>query len=136
MQQYLRNRFYVRGWTLLGVFNTLTACLFNRVLVLHKDKLTHRVVSWSIDKGSDHPPMLYRDEDDDEDAPGWLCECGHCHWQEDGLHCDCCGAKPPWGCDCGMCNDPVETEVDPFYDNDGDPDYGDLEEEDDDGSEV
>jgi hypothetical protein len=30
--------------------------------------------------------------------PSWLCHCGH--YQEDGLHCDCCGAEPPWGCPC------------------------------------
>ena len=35
--------------------------------------------------------------------PGWLCRCGH--WQDDGLHCSCCGNEPPWGCDCGFCNE-------------------------------
>jgi len=53
---YLRARFYVRGWTTLGLFNTLTAALCNRVLVLHKDKTTKRVVGFHIGKGTDHLP--------------------------------------------------------------------------------
>lgn len=58
MRAYLRNRFYLRGRTKLGLFNTLTACLFNRVLVLIKDKETQRVLGWRIDKGTEHPPHV------------------------------------------------------------------------------
>lgn len=34
---------------------------------------------------------------------GWLCNCGH--WEDEPLHCSCCGAEPPWGCDCSFCDE-------------------------------
>lgn len=40
---------------------------------------------------------------DNEPDPGWLCYCGH--WQDDWLHCACCGNEPPQGCDCPECED-------------------------------
>ncbi len=55
--EYLRNRFYLRGLTPLGIFNTIAACLCNRVLVLHKDSDTHKVVGWHWGKGTDFPPV-------------------------------------------------------------------------------
>lgn len=56
MRQYLRDRFYVRGWTMLGLFNTLLAFGFNRVLVIHRDSDTQKVIDWHIGKGTDFPP--------------------------------------------------------------------------------
>jgi hypothetical protein len=41
LKSYLRHRFYLRGRTLLV-----------------KDKETHRIVGWRIDRGTDHPPEL------------------------------------------------------------------------------
>jgi hypothetical protein len=35
LRRHLRDRFYVRGWTWLGIFNTLFAALCNRVVVKH-----------------------------------------------------------------------------------------------------
>jgi len=46
---------------------------------------------------------------DNAPYPGWLCYCGH--WQDDGLHCTCCGNEPPQGCDCGFCNDPDDDDL-------------------------
>ena len=53
----VNNRFYFRGFSLLGIFNTITACLCNLVLVLHRDD-TNKVVGWHIDKGTNFPPTL------------------------------------------------------------------------------
>ncbi len=55
-ERELRNRFYLRGLTPLGIFNTLLAWICNRVLVLHKDSSSGKVVGWHIGKGTDHPP--------------------------------------------------------------------------------
>ena len=55
MRDYLANRFYLRGLTWLGLLNTLTACLFNRVLVLHCDPKSRRVIGWHIGKGTQFP---------------------------------------------------------------------------------
>lgn len=57
MKQYIHNRFYVRGRTLLGMFNTLTAFIFNRVLVLHRNTDTGKVIDWHVGKGTDFPPV-------------------------------------------------------------------------------
>lgn len=57
MRQYLRNRFYLRGTTPLGLFNTLLACICNRVLVRHIDSETHKTVRWSVKRGTDFPPV-------------------------------------------------------------------------------
>jgi hypothetical protein len=51
----MSKRFYLRGLTPLGLFNTLTACLFNRVLVLHLEEESLKIVDWHIGKGTDHP---------------------------------------------------------------------------------
>lgn len=56
-KQYVRNRFYVRGLTPLGIFNTLMAFISNHVLVLHRDTDTGKVVDWHVGKGTDFPPM-------------------------------------------------------------------------------
>lgn len=39
------NRYYIRGWTPLGLFNTITACVFNRVLVKVID---HQAAGWDM----------------------------------------------------------------------------------------
>jgi len=49
-----KNRCYLRGFTLLGLFNTLIGCLINRVLVRCID-LDSRKVSWRWDKATNHP---------------------------------------------------------------------------------
>jgi hypothetical protein len=54
MMSYLKNRFYIRGWTPLGVFNTILAFICNRVVVLHKER--GKVVGWHIGRGTDFPP--------------------------------------------------------------------------------
>lgn len=53
---YCANRFYLRGTSPLGIFNTVFAFLFNRVLILHVDKDTNKVVKRSIAKGTRFPP--------------------------------------------------------------------------------
>ena len=55
MRQYIRNRFYVRGLTWLGILNTLMAWVFNRVLVLHIGSSTGRKVGWHFGGGTDYP---------------------------------------------------------------------------------
>ena len=57
MLKYLQSRFYVRGLSLLGLFNTFTSAIANRVLVLHKDDETGKIVGWHIAKGTDFPPV-------------------------------------------------------------------------------
>lgn len=54
MRKYLKDRFYIRGWSVLGLFNTVTACLCNRVLVLHVEP-DGAVFDWHIDKGTNFP---------------------------------------------------------------------------------
>jgi len=55
MKTYLRNRFYLRGTSPLGLFNTVTGALFNRVLVklINAANFTE---GWCIRKGTDFPP--------------------------------------------------------------------------------
>jgi len=53
--EYLKNRFYIRGLTPLGIFNTITGCIFNRVVVLHKDR-DGVILDWHIGRGTDFPP--------------------------------------------------------------------------------
>ena len=55
-REYFRNRFYIRGSSALGLFNTVLGCLCNRVVIWHIDDTGH-VVRWSIGKASDFPPM-------------------------------------------------------------------------------
>lgn len=54
---YVRNRFYLRGWTPLGLINTLTGCLFNRVLVKHMNN-EGKIIKWTIGVGTDFPRSL------------------------------------------------------------------------------
>lgn len=39
----MKNRCYLRGTTLMGLFNTVTGCIFNRVLVAQVDVKTEKV---------------------------------------------------------------------------------------------
>lgn len=55
MNKYLRNRFYLRGATPLGLLNTLLAGLFNRVLVRCVDKDTGKTIHWFWGRGTDFP---------------------------------------------------------------------------------
>lgn len=57
MRQYFRNRFYFRGLSWLGLLNTVTAVLANRVIVVHRDSQSLRIVGWHIAKGTEFPPM-------------------------------------------------------------------------------
>lgn len=54
-RQYIANRFYLRGLTPLGILNTVTGFLFNRVLVRGIDSSTN-AVAWWWDKATNHPP--------------------------------------------------------------------------------
>ena len=56
MKSYFRNRFYIRGKTVLGLLNTFLAFIFNRVLVRHVND-AGKTVSWSIKHGTDFPPI-------------------------------------------------------------------------------
>ena len=57
----MSDRCYLRGWSLLGIFNTVAACLFNRVLVLHRDMDTQKVVGWRWDKAVSWPPEVSKE---------------------------------------------------------------------------
>lgn len=52
----VNNRCYLRGWTPLGLLNTVIGCLFNRVLVRHIDTETGKTVNWSMGVATDYPP--------------------------------------------------------------------------------
>lgn len=49
-----RRRCYLRGITLLGIFNTVCGCAFNRVLVRVVDDHTSRTLRWYWDIATDH----------------------------------------------------------------------------------
>ena len=51
-----RDRFYFRGWSVLGVFNTIIGCLFNKVLAVSIDNETNKIVKWWFDKATNCPP--------------------------------------------------------------------------------
>jgi hypothetical protein len=51
----MKSRCYLRGWTLLGLFNTVIGCLFNRVLVQVTDRATGKTLRWRLDKATDWP---------------------------------------------------------------------------------
>lgn len=58
IDQWLRrnpNRCYLRGWTPLGLLNTVLGCLFNRVLAKHIDE-AGKIVKWSFYKATRFPP--------------------------------------------------------------------------------
>ncbi len=55
MKTYLRNRLYFRGFTKLGILNTVLAFLSNRVLVRHTNE-QGVTVRWSVKRGTDFPP--------------------------------------------------------------------------------
>ena len=52
----MSDRCYIRGLTWIGLLNTLTGILFNRVLVRHRDSVTHKTVRWSIANATGFPP--------------------------------------------------------------------------------
>ena len=47
---------YLRGTSLLGLFNTIIGCLFNRVLVIARDTDTGKVVRRYWNRADEHPP--------------------------------------------------------------------------------
>lgn len=49
----LRERFWIRGWTPLGLFNSLAACLTGRVLVRLVSR--ERTVGWRWQRAEDFP---------------------------------------------------------------------------------
>ena len=53
-------RCYLRGWTPLGLFNTVVGCAINRVLVKIVDMDTGKTVSWFWDTATDYcfPPEV------------------------------------------------------------------------------
>ena len=52
----MSNRCYLRGTTLLGLFNTVIGCLFDRVLVRTVNSETRKTVSWGWGKAHEFPP--------------------------------------------------------------------------------
>ena len=52
----MSNRCYLRGASLLGLFNTIIGCLFNRVLVIARDTDTGKVVRRYWGRADEHPP--------------------------------------------------------------------------------
>jgi len=52
LKEYLKNRFSFRGASILGVLNTITAAISNRVLVRHVDD-AGRTVRFSVKRGTD-----------------------------------------------------------------------------------
>ena len=48
-------RCYLRGTSLLGLFNSVVGCLFNRVLVKRVDRVTKQIVGWFWAKAADFP---------------------------------------------------------------------------------
>jgi len=52
-KEYCKYRFYFRGFTPLGILNTVLAWLFNRVVVLHKN-FYGEVRYLTLEKGTDH----------------------------------------------------------------------------------
>jgi hypothetical protein len=67
MKEYIRNRFYLRGTSWLGILNTITACICNRVLVREVCDSTGYTISYSIRKGTDFKPVRYQDKVDNYD---------------------------------------------------------------------
>ena len=53
-------RCWLRGWSLLGLFNTISGCLFNRLLVKIVDIETQETLSWFWCKAAEY----------DRDNPG------------------------------------------------------------------
>lgn len=51
-------RCYLRGLTLLGIFNTACGCLFGQVLVRVTDTDTGKTVRWYWDTAVKHPPEV------------------------------------------------------------------------------
>ena len=49
-------RCYLRGTSVLGLFNTVVGCIVNRVLVRVSDADTKKTVAWRWDRATDHPP--------------------------------------------------------------------------------
>lgn len=56
VMSYWKNRFYVRGYSWLGLLNTLLGCLFNRVLVQHVND-DDETIRWTWGIATDFPPM-------------------------------------------------------------------------------
>ena len=54
-QQRPCDRCYLRGLSLLGLFNTVVGCLLNRVLVKKVDHLTKKTVGWFWAEATDFP---------------------------------------------------------------------------------
>jgi len=52
IKEYLKNRFSFRGASILGVLNTITAAISNRVLVRHVDD-EGKTIRFSIKRGTD-----------------------------------------------------------------------------------
>jgi len=50
------SRCYLRGWTALGLLNTVLGCLLNRVLVRCVDRAMGRTVRWRWERATAHPP--------------------------------------------------------------------------------
>ncbi len=56
LKEHCHNRFYLRGTSMLGIINTITAFLFNRVLVAVYSKKRNRIVSYFWDTATNWGP--------------------------------------------------------------------------------
>jgi len=54
----MSNRCYLRGTSLLGLFNTVIGCLFNRVLVKVTIADTNEVIDWWWGYADKFPPAV------------------------------------------------------------------------------
>lgn len=69
-------------------------------LIIQRRNDSHPIDSFS--DWLDYSDYIEWESDYYDESQAWLCHCGH--YEESGLHCECCGAEPPWGCDCGLCD--------------------------------
>jgi hypothetical protein len=72
--QKFRERFYLRGWSPLGVFNTIIGPLFNRVLVKMVHLPDHTVVGYRWDLADKYPRAVRQFKPALEMTPGDVIE--------------------------------------------------------------
>ena len=64
----MSNRYYLRGTSLFGLFNTIAGCLFNRVLVIARDANTGKIVWRYWDRADRHLPAEEKEKRKDENS--------------------------------------------------------------------
>ena len=51
----MKRTFWIRGWTPLGLLNTVAAAVAGRVLVRYEDTETRQFMAWQWENAKDHP---------------------------------------------------------------------------------